>query len=199
MKYKAGDMVFSINGAAWYYVLNRHKSIHMGVKGDSYLMRRLAPPMETMLTAFSSKSFDNGANYLLIGNMPAYNWEGFMAGKDEALLDATDLALKAAGHSLRVGKNVPAHLPLPVPSAPSPVFPTPNRVLHPPKGKKVKSSKAQSSWTKLIQGTFIVPKAEPQVRKKVAGEDSDCHCGSYAVGITSKGKGHSSWCPMAKE
>lgn len=199
MKYKAGDMLFNVTGACWYYIINKHKIFHKGNKEDGYTARYILPPGESYLTGFIASNFDKSSSYLLIGNMPAYNWEGFMSGKDEALLDATDLALKAAGHSLRVGKNVPAHLPLPVPSAPAPVFPTPNRVLHPPKGKKVKSYKAKSSWTKLIQGTFILPKAEPQVRKKVAGEDSDCHCGSYAVGITSKGKGHSSWCPMAKE
>lgn len=199
MKYKPGDMLFNVTGACWYYVINKHKLFSHGKKEDGYLFRRLQPPQDSYLISSPQNITDTNTSYILVGNMPAYNWEGFMAGKDEALLDATDLALKAAGHSLRVGKNVPAHLPLPVAPAPSPVFPTPNRVLHPPKGKKVKSSKAQSSWTKLIQGTFIVPKAEPQVRKKVAGEDSDCHCGSYAVGITSKGKGHSSWCPMAKE
>jgi hypothetical protein len=85
MKYKAGDMVFSVVGSCWYYIINKHKVFFSGVKEDGYT------------------------------------------------------------------------------------------------------------------GTFILPKEQPQVRKKVAGEDSDCHCGSYAVGITSKGKGHSSWCPMAKE
>lgn len=198
MKYKPGDMLFNITGACWYYVINKHKGIKVGTKVDAYLTRLLNPPGESYLVSHTASILDGHHNYLLIGNMPAYNWEGFMAGKDEALLDATDLALKAAGHSLRVGKNVPAHLPLPVAPAPSPVFPTPNRVLHPPKGKTVKKQ-AKASWTQVLPGTFILPKEQPQVRKKVAGEDSDCHCGSYAVGITKKGKGHSSWCPMAKE
>ena len=198
MKYKAGDMLFNITGACWYYVLNKHKIFYKGAKEDGYTVRYLLPPGDSYLTGLISNRLDVSPSYILIGNMPAYNWEGFMAGKDEALLDATDLALKAAGHSLRVGKNVPAHLPLPVPSAPPPVFPSPNRILHPPKGSKVKK-RAKVGWTQVMPGSFILPKEEPQVRKKVAGEDSDCHCGSYAVGITSKGKGHSSWCPMAKE
>lgn len=198
MKYKPGDMVFNVTSAAWYYIINKHKIFLKGAKEDGYTTRYIQPPGESYLTGFIASRFDTNPSFILIGNMPAYNWEGFMAGKDEALLDATDLALKAAGHSLRVGKNVPSHLPLPVAPAPSPVFPTPNRVLHPPKGKTVKKQ-AKASWTQVLPGSFVLPDMKPQVRKKVAGEDSDCHCGSYAVGITSKGKGHSSWCPMAKE
>lgn len=184
MRYNKGDMLFSITGGCWYYVLSRHKGIENKQEIDCYLVRRLVPPYESFITNLKKDYVeDPTSSFIFIGNYPAYNWEAFMKTGDDALVDATDLALKSAGSPVRKGNNYPVPPVMQVPQLP--VLPV--------------SKKPKAALTKITTGTIIKPKETPVIKKKVVGEDIDCHCGSYFIGVTQKGKGHSSWCPMFKE
>lgn len=132
----------------------------------------------TDVFSFPCDKFDSSGEQHL-GNYPAYNWKKFLLQGDPAIesqVKQNPIPLKAPATKQQAPATAPSTKVVKVKQAlnkvPNPIVPTP--------------------W--MYQ--FVNPKGTPKAKPGAANE---CECGSFKVGIVSRGYGHSTWCPMYKE
>lgn len=185
-----GDLYYLGNGM-FGYVVNVIVTYHKGIKDPGLMLRVINTTTKSSKIVTRDLLFFKLVNATFIKNEPAYDWIALLNGKDTAVLAAAGTtasptpsasqprprpgARLGARPSPRTGKVlVPVKMNVPVKpkGVPNPVVPTP--------------------WMQK----FVTP--EPPAKAKPVHKN-ECECGSFKVGITSRGYGHSTWCPMHKE
>lgn len=177
-KYRAGDMLVSRN--TFFYIISVTSRIKSGLPTQIYLTRMLERvQVISDIRSVDCAILDRVSQHL--GNYPAYNWKKFLLQGDPAIESQVKQAAVPAGTApVKKQSAAPATAPSTkvvkvrqaLNKVPNPIVPTP--------------------W--MYQ--FVNPKGTPKAKPGAANE---CECGSFKVGIVSRGYGHSTWCPMYKE
>ena len=196
-KYRAGDMVAASN--AFFYIISVTSKVKQGISEQIYLTRIIdRTNTESDIRSIRCESLDKAGQ--MLGNYPAYNWKKFLLQGDPVIESQVQQSVSPVGTTPIKGKGA-SQSPLPLPKQkPAPAVASAPTSTAGKLGLK-KAKQMQQGVANPIVPTpwmyqFVNPNAKPKAPAKATNE---CECGSFKVGITSRGYGHSDWCPMYKE
>lgn len=181
MKYNLGDLLYNVVGKCYYYITGNSIMYLTGSKVDAYLMRRMTISTKNSHLIHDEATFvDQSGSYLLIENVPAMNWSGFLKGTaHQDLITKTDDALKIYTQAASL--------------SPTPA-PTPAQVPVTAPAKKKDFKKIVSKPSSSLRAMFI----SPDMGKPVERIKKECDCGAASIGYIKPGPGHSLWCDLNK-